>query len=156
MKRFKNTYMFISAAKAGYPARPRADSSATSKVQHWPLRPPALRRAQTPRLSLPPRPHLSKAHVRVFERSGYSLGFWVLVKEFSFFFYFLPPLTPLTPRPLPFLTISMPTVKYPLYFRYVLNTLFVFFAFVFLFKKIIKKRQKRIRRLPHVCPALLM
>lgn len=89
---------------------------------------------------------ISEAHCSVFGRLGYSLGFWVVVKELPlvfFLFVFFPPLT-----------ISMPTVKYPLYFRYVLNSLLFVFGFcVFVLKK--KKKRKKIRRLPHVCPPCL-
>lgn len=65
-------------------------------------------------------------------------GFWVLVKELPLVFIFI-------------LTISMPTVKYPLYFRYVLNSLYLFLVLCFCFKK---KEKKEIRRSPHLPPCL--
>lgn len=65
---------------------------------------------------------ISEAHYSIFERLGYSSEFWVLVKELPLVFTFIP-------------TISMPTVKYPLYFRCVLNSLFVFWFCVFVWEK---------------------
>lgn len=65
---------------------------------------------------------ISEAHCSIFERLGYSSEFWVLVEELPLVFTFIP-------------TISMPTVKYPLYFRCVLNSLFVFWFCVFVWEK---------------------
>lgn len=49
------------------------------------------------------------------------------------------------------LTISMPTVTYPLYFRYVLNSLYLFLVLCFCLKK-----KKRNSEGCHVCPPCFM
>lgn len=131
--------MFISAYRVGL-TKPWADSTATSKVQHWPLRPPtALPTARADaRLSPPSRPYLSEAHCSVFGRLGYSLGFWVLVKELPLFLFFFSP-------------HHINANSYvPAVFQICIKlTLFVF-GFVFLFKK------KRNSEGCHVCPPCFM
>lgn len=104
-------------------------------MQHWPLQPQTLLPtvyAET-RLSPSSCPYLSQAHCSVFGRLGYSLRFRILVKELPLAFFFFVCLF--------FLTISMPTVKYPLYFRYVLNSLYLFLVLCFCLKKKRKKRK---------------
>lgn len=52
---------------------------------------------------------------------------------YFFYFYFIFPLT-----------ISMPTVQYPLYFRHVLNSLYLFLVLCFCLKK--KKKEREIQK----------
>lgn len=144
MKRFKNTYMFISAIKSGL-NKPQADSTATSKVQHWPLWPQTLLRLQKRGFS-PSCPYLFRSTLFSSWKAGILLGilnFGQRAPSSSWFVCFF------------FLFILMPTVMSPLYYRHVLNSLHLFFVFVFYFFLVFwktSKRKKEIRWLPHVCP----
>lgn len=96
------------------------DSNATSKGQLWPLQPPpAAAETRFSSSSSSSSSIISEAHW-VFGRLGFS-GFWVWVKECPLIFISL--------------TISMPTVESPLYFRCVLNSLCFWFRAFWLLKR---------------------
>lgn len=147
MKRFKNTYMFISAIKSGLTSlKPTPLQPQRCNIDLCGLRRCCACRNEAFLLLV----HIfSEAHCSVFGRPGFSLGYWILVRELplalGFVCFF-------------FLFILMPTVMSPLYYRHVLNSLHLFFVFVFYFKFFsclflkTSKRKKEIRWLPHVCP----